>query len=60
MYKVTINGETKGVYKENNIQEITEKFIEALNKESGKPDIVAGERKLVLKIYVEKVEPNEN
>lgn len=53
MYKVIINGKTTGIYKEDNIQEIAERFIEALNKETGEP---SEENKLVLKIYVEKVE----
>ena len=47
MYKVTINGEMKGIYEENDLQGIAEIVIAAINK-GGK------------KIYIEEVETNEN
>ena len=47
MYKVTVNGEKLGVYKDNEMHEIGEKVVEALNK-GGK------------KIYIEEVETDEN
>lgn len=43
MYKVTVNDELINVYKEDEIQEIAEKVVEAINK-GGK------------KIYIEEVE----